>query len=63
MSSSGLVALPDVREWSGGSPENLGEVRSLSEMSGSDRKSLPDVREWLGLLPGCPDVVVRPSGI
>ena len=30
-------------------------------MSGSGRGTLPDVWAWSGYLPGCPDVVGRPS--
>ena len=57
MSGSGRVALPNVREWSGGLPGCPGVVGRPSRMSesglvrpsqmfGSGRKALPDVREW-----------------
>ena len=59
-----LVALADVREYSGGPsgcPGRVGRpsrmsavVGSLSRMTGSDREALPDVREW--------SVVVSSSG-
>ena len=46
-------ALPDVLEWSGGSPECPGVVGSPSRMSGSCREALPNVQEWLGDPPSC----------
>ena len=30
-------------------------------MSGSGREALPDIQEWSGGLPGCPEVVGKPS--
>ena len=51
MSVNGLEALPDIREWSGGS----------SGMSGSGWEALPKVLEWSGYPLGCPGVVGRPS--
>ena len=48
MFRSVLVALPKVREWSGGPPEGLGVVGITSKRSGSGRESLPEVREWSG---------------
>ena len=47
MSGSGLMALTDVREWSGGPHGCL--------------EPLPDVREWFGGPPGYPGVVGSPS--
>ena len=71
MSGSGLEALPDVRECSGGPPRCPGvfgrlavypeEVGRPSRMSGSGREPLPDVQEWSRQPPGCPGEVGRPS--
>ena len=70
MSGNGWVALPDVREWSGGLPGCSeaferphgypGVVESPSWMSGSGLEALPDVRELSGDPLECPGVVGRP---
>ena len=46
MSAIGWEALPDVREWSGGTPDSSGVVGRPSLMSVSGREVLPDVLEW-----------------
>ena len=68
MSGSGLEALPDVWEWSGGPPGCPVVVGKPSWMSGrpsrmskSGREALADVREWSGGPAVCPVVVGRPS--
>ena len=59
MSGSGLEALPDVREWSGGPPECPAVDEMPFQMSGSGREALHhvceallDVRKWSGGPPG-----------
>ena len=50
MSGNGRMALPDVREYSGG-PHGCPEVvERLSRMSGSGQEALSDVLEWSGAL-------------
>ena len=71
MSGSGREALPDVREWSGGTPgcpgiidrpsRMSGSGRSPSRTSGSSRETLGDVWEWSGGPFGFPGLVGRPS--
>ena len=61
MSGSGREALPNVQEWSGGSPGCPGVVGRPSQMSGSGWKALTEVREWSGGTPGWPGVAGRPS--
>ena len=46
MTGSGLEAITDDREWSGGPSGCPGVVGSLSRVSGCGRETLPDVREW-----------------
>ena len=60
MSGSGLEALTDVWEWSGGPHGCPRVVWSPFWMSGSGQKALPDVRQWSGDPPGCPEVVGGP---
>ena len=57
MSGSGGIAIPNVQEWSGGSPGSPGVVGRPSGMSGSDREVLPDARERSGGPHGYPGVV------
>ena len=54
MSGSGCEALPDVREWSVGSPGCLRVVGRPYQISGSCQEALPDVQEWSGDTPECP---------
>ena len=42
MSGSGLETVPEVREWSGGSPEGPGVVWRLSRSSGIDQVGSPE---------------------
>ena len=53
MSKSGLEALLDVWECSGGPPGCPGMVVRPFQMQGSGREALLDVREWSGVPPGC----------
>ena len=53
MTESGVEALPDFSEWTGGQPGCLGVV-------GIGREDYPDFREWSGGPPGCPKVVGMP---
>ena len=67
MSGSGLEALPDVREWSGGPPECPGVVgrpfrmsrsgREALPMSRSDQEALPDGRDALPKSESGPDTL------
>ena len=52
MSGSGLEALKDVCEWSGGPPRYPGVFGRPSRIPGSGREAFLDVREWLGGPPG-----------
>ena len=54
MSWSGLEALLNVLEWSGGRFECPGVFERLSWMYESVREDFPDVREWSGGPLRCP---------
>ena len=54
ISWSGREALPDVRQWSGDTPEYPGVVGRLSWISNSGWETMPDVREWSKGHPGFP---------
>ena len=70
MSESGREALPDVREWSGGSGDLRevsagptgcpGELWRPSHMYGSGREALPDVQKSSRGPSECPGVVGMP---
>ena len=51
LSGSGRVALPVVREWSGGPPGCPGVVGWPSRISESGRETLPNAREWWEAFP------------
>ena len=50
--TGGRVALPDVRDWSGGPPGCPGVVGWPFRMSGIGRVALPVFREWSEGSPG-----------
>ena len=57
------MALPDVREWSGGPPRCPGVVGRSSRKIGSSREVLQEVRDWSEGPPGCPGLVGMPTRI
>ena len=61
MSSSGQLALPDVREWSAVPSGCPGVVGRPIRIFGSGRKTLQHVQKWSGGPPKCPGVFGRPS--
>ena len=61
MKGSGRLALPDVREWSGGPSGCPGVVERVPRMPGSCQEVFPEVQEWLEDLLRCSGVVRRSS--